>query len=279
MKLKAYLTFLTIVPLFILTDQVEGAVWAAGKEKGKLILNVSWYDTSSAFDLNGSEHSISNGGRFTKLELNPYVEYGLTDEITVVGNFFLEKLNYSDSFNNFNYSGSGDQELGLRFTVFSYEPVLLAVQGNVKFPLYRKGGQLQPGNYQTDLEGRILAGSSFMVISKPSFWNLEVGFRHRNGYPADELRTDATLGTSLALRWLVLAQVFSIKGLRNGQNYATSNNPSINPNYDLHKGQISVVFGISDRIRLQGGYFFHFAGVNTGAGNGFIVSLWIDFGK
>ena len=75
----------------------------------------------------------------------------------------------------------------------------------------------------------------------------------------------------------MLGQLFAIRGLRNGSPIEVTGNPTINPDFDLYKGQLSLVYRVGPKLRIQAGYLRDLTGRNTGAGDGFVVSLWINF--
>ena len=109
------------------------------------------------------------------------------------------------------------------------------------------------------------------------FLNAEAGFRWRSREPADQLRTEAAAGIDLTRRVSVIAQYFGITGLRNGSPLLPASNPNVQSDFDLYKGQVSLVTGIAARTRLQVGWCATLAGRNTGAGSMFLVALWRSF--
>lgn len=254
------------------------AAWTLEQHTGQIILNTTYYRATDTFTQTGGRRSFSNDGEFTKWEINPYVEYGLRNDLTLVLNLFWRSLRFSDRFGSSENSGMVDPEIGLRYRLSPPEaqPVW-SVQGVVKLPVTSSPGTPELGNDQTDVEGRLLVGRGFSVGSSSGFWNIEAAYRFRSEAPADEIRLDATLGYDLSPKWLVMGQIFVIRGLRNGSPIEVKGNPTIDPNFDLYKGQVSLVYRVGPKLRVQAGYLRDLAGRNTGAGQGLLVSLWLNF--
>lgn len=271
---------LLLIALFLLgpTPQARGGAWTFEEGAGQLILNALYYRADDTFTRGGSRRAFDNDGAFTKWELNPYFEYGLRNDLTLVLSVFLRDVEFSDRFGSDRNFGLADPELGLRYRLSAPESkTVWSVQGLMKFPVDTSSATPPLGNEQTDVEARLLVGRNFGLGNRRAFWNLEGAFRFRDEEPADEVRLDATLGYHLLPDWLILAQFFGIRGLRNGSPISSGGNPTLETDYDLYKGQLSVVYDIVPSVRLQVGYTRDLAGLNTGAGHGAVFALWFKF--
>lgn len=256
-----------------------GSAWPQPEGHGLEVLTLSWYQTGSVFSEGWTRQALAKEGRFVKYEVNNYLEYGLIDRITLVGNFFYNPLlRFTDQTGDVESSGFGDQEVAVRYSLSSGSaPMVWAIQGLVKIPTYSLSREPPPGNGQTDYEFRVLNGHGWDVGGRHFFWNVEAAYRYRTQFPADEFRLDATIGVDLFPRWMFLAQVFTIIGLRNGERVSIAGNPSVDPNFDLIKAQLSVVYRVMPALRVQVGGFAPVVGRNTGAGGGVLLSVWWDF--
>jgi hypothetical protein len=265
--------------LICLPGFASAAAWPQPEGHGLEVLTFSWYQTGSIFTERWTRQPLSKDGRFFKHEVNNYIEYGLTDRITLVGNFFYNPtLHFSDQTSNVQSSGFGDQEFAVRYGLNSgSSPMVWSIQGLVKIPTYTLSRNPPPGLGQTDYEIRLLNGHGWDAYGKHLFWNVEGAYRYRTQFPADEFRLDATIGADPFPRWTILAQMFTIKGFRNGELIAIPGNPTLNPNFDLIKGQLSVVYRVTTALRVQVGGSAPVAGRNTGAGAGVLLSIWWDF--
>lgn len=268
--------FISLLLLRPVLGTLEGAAWPLPKGNGQVFFNVTGYRAGGTFDSSGYRKPFQYDGRFRQYIVNPYFEYGLTKRMTLVGNLFFPSLTYTDQYNRFHSAGSGDMEFGVRYLLTESEAgIAWSVQGMVKAPTYSAARSPAPGNRQMDYEVRILAGRSFLLRS---FWNVEAGYRIRTAAPANQVRLDLTYGTTFKKRWMGLAQAFIIKSVEGGYYQANpTNNPNIVPSFDLYKTQLSLVYTINRKTRIQGGWTFDVYGRNVGAGNGFLASLWREF--
>jgi hypothetical protein len=261
-----------------LAVRTDAGPWTPERGHGQVIFTGNWYETQESFDQDGDKQRYEFDGRFTKRELNPYIEFGLTDRLALIGNLFFSRQAFDNSFGRLETTGPGDTEIGLRYRLNGTSaPVIVAVQGLVKVPTADTDGEVALGNGQADIEMRLAIGGSVGGGQHPPFWNVDAGFRRRNGDPADEVRVDATFGAYLHPRIMLMAQGAAIVGMQNARTADDLGNPTLTPDYDLYRAQGSVVVQVARRLRLQGGAFAHVAGRNTGAGAGIIASAWLSF--
>jgi len=87
-----------------------------------------------------------------------------------------------------------------------------------------------------------------------TFWDAEAAFRYRSGAPADQFRADLTAGLDLTPRVMAMGQAFVIQGLRNGEPLSPTTNPNTQSDFDLYKGQISLVFNLGHGLKVQAGW-------------------------
>jgi len=256
----------------------HAGAWTLPKGSGQVIVTNLYYWAHDQFSKAGNRHGFSDDGEFTKYEFNPYIEYGLRDDLTLVLNTFVRRVAFSNDFSTDTNFGFADPELALRYRLSSPDsPTVWAAQVGLKFPVAVPDGNPPLGNAQTDVEARLLVGRGFSIFGRWAYWDVEVAYRFRDGAPADEIKLDLTLGVSLTDRWLVIGQFFGTHGLRNGSDIEIPDNPTIDPNYDLYKAQLSVVYTLTQSWRLQLGYQRDLAGRNTGAGQAALLGVWYRF--
>ncbi|MBI5178417.1 MAG: hypothetical protein HZA04_04075 [Nitrospinae bacterium] len=252
----------------------DASVWVPAKKKGQAAFTFTYYETKELFDSRGTTYKMASNGVFVKHEVNAYLEYGLGSNFSVCLNLFAVTQQFKSDTVAQTYSGAGDQEMCLKYLILA-SPVNFGVQAGVKVPAYDLAfADPAPGNGQFDYELRLMLGNP---ILSSGFWDLEAAYRYRDGYPADEVRIDATVGAGFFARFKVLLQFNGISGMRNGQVYSRGNNPTIDPEYDLYKGGVSFVYDVSQKSSLQIGGIRHFSGTNTGARGSFFLSLWRRF--
>jgi protein XagA len=269
---------LTVVLGCALPARVHAGAWTLEASTGQLILATTYYHADDLFTRGSNRRPFPNDGEFSKVELNPYLEYGLLNDLTLVSDFFLRYLESSDRSGSDTNFGFADPEIGLRYRLSPPDwTTVWSVQGLVKLPVSSSSDRPALSNKQTDLEARLLVGRGFSLGSGSAFWNVELAYRYRNGGPADEIRLDGTFGYYPAPKWLLMAQFFGIQGLRNAASTSAGSNPTIQPDYDLYKGQVSVVYQLTPAVRAQIGYARDLYGRNTGAGNAVVAALWFKF--
>lgn len=257
--------------------QAHGGAWNQETGHGQFILTSSYYQTSHQFDAAGSKQPFASSGKFSQFTLNPYFEYGLTRRNTLVVNANVPFLTYSNVAGAATSAGIGDIEIGFRRRLNSIES-RWAVSGQLTtmFPGYSAQRNPAPGNHQEDIEARFLIGRGTIFAHRNFFWDAEAAYRYRSGAPSDQFRADLTLGSDINSRFAAYAQLFAIKGLRNGDPLDI-NNPNAQSDFDLYKVQISLLANLTATVRVQAGWNSSFSGRNTGAGQAAILALWKRF--
>ena len=170
--------------------------------EGLAILKYEDQKADTGFDPDGAEGAIDPRHDQT---LSLYGEYGLTDRLTLQTKVAVTRGH--DSF--VDYSGRGPIELGLRYALLRTDRSAVSLYlGAAKDGVGRNAGYARPGEGDTDLEARLLAGTSRQGRWVQSFAELQVARLRRSGL-ADETRIDATLGLRPAPHWLLMAQAYA----------------------------------------------------------------------
>jgi hypothetical protein len=261
----------------VLAWSLHGAAWTQEQGHGQIILNFSFMDSSRWFDASRKLQSFGDHGSFRQVELNPYVEYGLNSKTTLVLNTLVPWMRYANDYGSAGSGGLGDTELGVRRRLTGESRTVVSLQFTVKFPMYSAARTPAPGNHQVDLEPGVTVGRGGTLAARHVFAGGGAAYRRRNGAPADQFRSDVTVGMDFNRRFTGLVQYFGITGLRNGAPVRTGGNPNVQSDFDLYKAQFSVVTRIQSHIRFQMGWVASFAGRNTGAGGALLAALWRDF--
>jgi hypothetical protein len=263
--------------VLLTSESAYGGAWNQEQNKGLVVFTFSFLQTQTEFGFAGGRRPFGYGGQFRQISSSLYFEYGLSRRYTVVSNINAPVLKFSNQYGSSDSAGPGDIEVGIRRRLNSLESRWpLAAQVTTQFPAYPAARNPAPGNHQEDVEGRLLLGRGGRWGGHPAFLDVEGAFRYRSGPPADQVRADCTGGLDLSHRWMVMAQVFAIKGLRNGDAFNTSN-PNAQSDFDLYKGQLSLVARAGHGVRVQVGWNYAIAGRNTGTGQTPLISLWKTF--
>jgi hypothetical protein len=242
-----------------------GGAWTLPQGEGQIIEAIfGWTGDDSPY---GFRQAAPPSER--RLEAETYVQYGLTNDITIFGQTALEHYQLSaptaDLYNGLDYS-----DVGLRAKLWSTGPLIVSAEATAFVPGARDSARpAQAGDTGGAGEGRLLAGYNFTLGATPGFVDAEVGYRLRSAGPPDEWHVDATLGIRPAPRVMLMAQLFN-----------TISSPSSNPLFPAwrsHIAEVSLVYALDDRWSLQIGTFTTFATVNTNSERGAVVAVWRTF--
>jgi protein XagA len=270
------IVFLIVAYSVLASRSAYAGAWTQDAGHGEIILNASYFETSHAFSSYGQIQPFGYGGRFQQIQINPYIEYGLTSRNTLVVNFWAQHLHYADQYHNFNSVGMGDMEVALRRRLNSPDsPWVVSGQALLLFPAYSATTTPAPGNHQEDFEGRALVGRP--IPWRHAYWDAEAAYRYRAGAPADEFRAEAAAGVKAFNRTELIGQFYAIKSMRNGTPLAPNGNPNAQSDFDLYKSEISLVLRVHPRTRVQAGWIDAFSGRNTGHGSAAVIALWRSF--
>lgn len=221
---------------------------------------------------NGDDgRGLSTGdGTLTRWEYSPYIEYGLTDTITLGANPRFQHVVQETGQGDNTTTGFGDLDLFARTVAWRDDYSILAFQGLVKVPTgYDKDANPALGNGQVDLDPRVLFGHGFSLGSWPSFAEVQLGYRYRFGDPSDEVRVDTTIGTNPTDDIMVMLQTFNIVGISNETNNGSD--------FDLYKVQFSGVYDVTPNVALQLGGYSEVAGRNINLGEALFTAVWLRF--
>ncbi|WP_181120274.1 hypothetical protein [Xanthomonas arboricola] len=260
-----------------------------------------WFDDSHHRTTFGDGQQFDGNGRSRQDQLNVYVEHGLTDKLSFIGNFYFTEVGFS------NYGGNGrtrtsttglaDQEVGLRYALPSAQEDVWrsSVQALVSIPAYGRSKTYHPNNPEANsdpalglgdygLELRYSRGRGYTLGGRNGYVDLGGAVRLRGSAASDEVRVDASTGLSLTPSWLLLGEVNVIQGLGNGRNNFDVPGSAggvgfvaTGTNYDLTKLQLSTLYTAPGGSQWQVGYQQPVMGRNTAAAGGPFVAAWWRF--
>ncbi|NHF67840.1 hypothetical protein FFY45_19390 [Xanthomonas hortorum] len=260
-----------------------------------------WFDDSHHRTTFGDGQQFDGNGRSRQDQLNVYVEHGLTDKLSFIGNFYFTDVGFS------NYGGDGrtrtsttgfaDQEIGLRYALPSAQDDVWrsSVQALVSIPAYGRSKTFHPNNPEANsdpalglgdygLELRYSRGRGYTLGGRNGYVDLGGAVRLRGSAASDEVRVDASTGLSLTPSWLLLGELNVIQGLGNGRNNFDVPGSAggvgfvaTGTNYDLTKLQLSTLYTAPGGSQWQVGYQQPVMGRNTAAAGGPFVAAWWRF--
>lgn len=243
--------------------------WTRPEGNLQVITTALAYQTDRRFDNNGT--SVPQP-RYRKQEINPYIEYGLRDGLTVGANLFLQRLD--DSTNT--TTGLGDTELFLRTRLWERGSTILSFQPEVKLPSPHASAHSPAiGSAHVDTGARLLGGRHFEWLGRSHYAEAELGYRLRGGESGNQVLAKATVGLSVASDLLLLPQVAQTWRTQSPAMPGFTQSPR--DDYSLTRLQLSAVYRLSDTQAVQAGVFRHVEGRNAGAGGGALIAWWQEF--
>lgn len=219
---------------------------------------------------NVSVGGVDVDGKFERLESNNYVEYGVTNRLTVGGKVFYGTSWLTRGASVESNSGFTELEAFAQQQVFRNDRHAGAVKVAVGIPAGLEAG-VRSGQQSdgADLEVAFLYGRSLTFEPIKTFAAVEVGVQKRFSDAADQLRFLTTFGIEPSDRWVLLVDTFSVKSLSNEQPGGAD--------FDVIKIQPSIVWRATKRFSFQLGASREVAGRNIDLGSTYFVGLRTRF--
>jgi protein XagA len=258
---------LVAVGLFFAVSQahVWAGAWLMPPGSGQIIASTAFSGSSRAFDAHGHLIPVSS---YEKFELGAYVEYGLTDWLTLVASPAYDRIRQPAP--AVSYSGPGESEIGARIGLYRSETAALSFQLGLRTPGASFNDALAPFQPRRAgaLDFRIMAGRNFEIAGTPGFAEAQAGYRVYAQNQPGEFRIDLSLGLRPTPQLMTLLQSFSSISNGSGGGFKHS---------AWHKLQPSLVYDLSPQWSLQIGGFVTVAGVNAGRELGPFGGVWYRF--
>ena len=216
------------------------------QSKGGLYDRVSfnYYYADDEFTSSGRADFPSNGN-FKDFHVSNYIEYGLTDRLTLINSLFYKTIRKEDDQVKQHTSGLGDVDVAAKYKIAEGPWGIVSGQALVKIPgPYDEDISLPLGNKQWDVEARLLYGKS-LYPHIPGYVNFEIAYRVRFGDPSDELRYLAEFGMDFTKRFYGRVKLDGIYSMNNGEDFDNSGNPTITNNFNLGKFGDNLASGLN----------------------------------
>ena len=245
------------------------------QQKGKLYdrLSLNYYFADDEFDKHGSRTDFVSNGKFKDSNVNNYIEYGLTDKITIINSLYHKHIEKEDDLQEMKTRGIGDIDLGLKYKLTEGSWGVLSTQALIKIPeAYDKHDKLPLGNGQYDVEVRLLYGRSLWPHI-PGYCNFELGYRWRFDDPSDEFRYLIEFGMDFTKELYGRIKLDGIYSMDNGKHFDTSGNPTITNNFDVGKLDMTLGYKFAKRWSVEAEYMPEIYGKSTAAGATYTIAL------
>ncbi len=204
---------LVLASIMAAIPSAHASAWS--RDRGELmVISRADYFTSDlgAVSVGGSDVD----GKFQRLESNTYVEYGLTNKLTVGGKVFYGSSWLTRGDHVETASGITEFETFAQYQISRNDLHALAVKLTGGIPTgFEAGARPSAEGDGADLEVSALYGRSLNFKPIKTFAAAEIGYRRRLGGAADQLRFLTTIGIEPGNRLAILFDVFSVISLRN----------------------------------------------------------------
>lgn len=134
--------------------------------------------------------------RYRKVELSVYAEYGLTKDLTAIGELAYMDEKTDLSIGSFKNDGLSRIKSGVRYAIGTWEETLFSVQPLLT--LHLESVSDNPATIQSgdiDVELALVLARNEKLLGYDFFSVQEIAWKHLNSGRPDEVRADITLGT------------------------------------------------------------------------------------
>lgn len=218
-----------ITCIFLFNSTVFAGAWVQKKRSYYFKVAGSYVSTGEEFDHEGNrkdilaDFSVFEDAEYREVAIFTYLEYGLLDRLTLVGNLPFKfattsRTEISNYFENgmrdvsHTTTGFSDLYVGGRVGLLTL-PLVVSVQSGIKVPLgYAASSEIEGpalGNHEVEYEVQLLAGQSLHPL--PAYLTGGLGYRIRSSPLHDEVFFDIEAGYSAAK---VLLK-FAVSGVNN----------------------------------------------------------------
>jgi hypothetical protein len=245
---------------------VGAGAWTFPAGSGQIIVTslASFADRAFSTGL-----SLQGRPRYRKLELGALIEYGVTDQLTLIALPTLQDIDVAAP-TNARRGGMGYSDFGARYRFLEGNGWVASGQATVRVAGTNDiSNPAAIGYTDTEIDLRALFGVNFALRNFPAFLDIEVAQRARLGAAPDEFRADATLGIHATQRLMLLVQSFNVISEGAGAPPFAS--------YSYHKLQLSAVYALTSKLSVQFGGYVTYAGHNALQENALLLAAWYRF--
>jgi len=248
-------------------NTVLAGAWPQPSGATQAIVSVTHSLAHRQYDPTGN--AVSRG-RFRKIEAQLYVEHGLTDYLTLIGQI-ARSTDQTEAFDRHFTDGAFRRvELGARAYLFTWEDTLYSVDALAAMHTAFEGDDPAASRSgEMDYEFGMTTGAPTTLFGFEAFSESRVAYRHRPGIRPAEARADITLGVRFEEDWLVMIK-------SNTQN-SLGKTPSPLGHYWSSKGELSVVHTLQPGFSIEAAAFRTFLGRNTLKETGLKIAFWYQF--
>ncbi len=241
-----------------------GGAWLIAPRRRAGHCRYFFSDSTHAFDAHGHLVPVPS---YRKFELGTYIEYGLTNWLTLVASPSYDRIQNPPPGQS--YNGLGESEIAARVGLYRTDTSVLSFQAGLRSPGGSFADSLGPFEVRraASLDVRGLAGRNVVVAAMEGFVEAQAGYRFYAAGQPGEWRIDLTMGLRPWPRLLVMLQ-----------SYTSIVNGSLQFGHvSWTKLQPSLVYDIAPQWSVQIGGFITVAGINAGRELGPTAGVWYRF--
>lgn len=246
----------------------HAGAWNQAAGQGQIISTSSWSHAGQIFDDDFDAMPLLG---FTKVETRVYIEQGVTDWLTVVGNGAFQSLNFRDGDSRFDFDGLDDIELGLQVKTFAKEGLATAVRASyiIDSQLDNQAVDVLRGGDQYEL--RALIGQSRETVIGDFFYDAQIAARTEGFSDLDGVQGALTVGVKPTSRWLLMSQ-----------NFLNFSNDDVRDGFDIPKqtqlvSQLSIAREYKPSRYIQLGVGRTLLGQNIVKERSVFIGLWTEY--
>ncbi len=253
--------------MFAASSAASASPWARANNELIIISRADYFkaDLGPVNTINGIVDS-----HFERLISNTYVEYGLTDTITLGGKALYGTSWLTRGGATETASGFSEVEAYVQHQVFRSPIHAGAVRLAVARPAnFASGARPELQSNGIDMDVSALYGRNIINTPVKVFTATEVGYRKRISDSADHIRVDATIGLEPSENFLFLFDFFSTISMQNESVGGAD--------FDIVKIQPSLLWRIRPMWAFQVGMTEEISGRNISTGRTYFFGLWSRF--
>jgi protein XagA len=172
-------------------SEANAGAWLQPQGEGLAIAATDFSESTRYFDSRGKLIPIP---AYQKFSLGTYIEYGLSDEFTLVAQPFFDADKQATNPSPTRLA-TGGTDIGLRAGLGNFDGTIVSAQVTAHVPFITRAPLV---NFDEDTvpagDFRLLLGHSFRLDGLDWFADLEGGYRVEGDDEPGEWHTDATLG-------------------------------------------------------------------------------------
>ena len=261
-----------VLTLALVSQAIAGA-WTQKKGEYYLKLAGGYLNTTQDIDAVGDKVDKVGEGRLRDVNLSAYLEYGITDQFTLVASAPYKNMKDTRTFQTGTALdrrwGFGDVELRMRRLLWSKD-LVASVSAGAKLPTWYEddeGTRVPLSTKKVDWDARVLLGKSLYPV--PGYVTGELGYRLRGGTFSHEWFYTLEAGFTVDR---VLIKGF-ISGIQTLGNCDAVDEVGLIGDQNVLKISPGIIYKLNSSVELSMDLIHIASGCNTTAGNTFFVGV------